>query len=89
MQAASQLEVFRLVGQVLAERQLVRLVVDHHRVAERDSATGPSVSLIGMSRSGGFLIRHGTLRSLSEPELQRIDARQLQAAQARCGRRRR
>ena len=30
-----QLEVLRLLRQVLAEGQLVRLVVDHHRVAER------------------------------------------------------
>ena len=36
VQPQRQLEVRRLVRQVLAERQLVRLVVDDHRVAERE-----------------------------------------------------
>ena len=35
-----------------------------------------------MSRSGGFLIRHGTLRSLSEPSSSESMRAELQAAQA-------
>ncbi len=80
VQPQRQLEVRRLRRQVLAERELVRLVVDDHRVAERQRR-----------QALGLLDRHVAQRrvldqarhvaQLQRAELERVDARELQAAQ--------
>ena len=51
---------------------------------EKPSASGDrlSVSRLGMSRSGGFFMRHGNVAHLHRAQLERVDPRELQAAQA-------
>ena len=53
--------------QVPADRELVRLVVDRSSRSRAPAARSSPIPCTGMSRSGGFLMRHGTLRSLSVP----------------------
>ena len=76
-----QLEVLRLVGQMLAERQLVGLVVDDHRVAERErrEALGFFHRNVAQRR---ILDETRHVAHLERSELQRIDPRELQGAEA-------
>ena len=81
VQAQRQLEILRLVGQVLAERELVGLVVDHHRVAERERRQ--SFGLLDRDvAQRRVLDEAGHVPNLQRPELQRVDAGELQPSQA-------
>ena len=76
-----QLEVERLRRQVLAERDLARLVVDDHREAERQRRQALRL-LHRQVAQRRILDQARHVAQLERSELERVDPRQLQAAQA-------